>query len=139
MSSFNRATILGRLGADPETRSVADTTVANLSVATDSSWTDKQGVKQKKTQWHRVKVWGRQAELCRDYLHKGSQVLVEGSLETHSYDDPQGVRRFVTEIKARDVRFVGGRQDAPSSTQAGQATAQAAPDPAYVPDSEVPF
>ncbi len=116
MSSFNKAIVMGRLGADPEVRTVGDTTVAKLSVATHSAWMDKQGVKQERTQWHRIKVWGRQAELCRDHLTKGSSVLVEGSLETQSYDDTQGVRRFVTEIKARDVRFVGskpGRETAP--------------------------
>lgn len=109
MSSFNKAIVMGRLGADPEVRTLGDTTVAKLSVATHSAWTDKQGVKQERTQWHRVKVWGRQAETCQNYLTKGSVVLVEGALETQSYDDAQGVKRFVTEIKARDVRFVGGK------------------------------
>lgn len=117
MSSFNKAIIMGRLGADPEVHTLGDTMVAKLSVASRSAWTDKQGVKQERTQWHRVKVWGRQAETCQKYLTKGSVVLVEGALETQSYDDAQGVKRFVTEIKARDVRFVvgkGGRDEAPA-------------------------
>ena len=107
MSSVNKVIIIGRLGQDPDVKSTqSGQSVCNLSVATDESWTDKSGTKQEKTEWHRVVVWGRTAELCGEYLTKGRLVYVEGRLETREWADKDNNRRFSTEIKADRVQFL---------------------------------
>ena len=120
MASFNKVFILGNLGRDPELRySPKDQTpVATLNVATTESWTGRDGQSQEQTEWHRVVVWGRQAENCGKYLTKGRSVLVEGRLQTRSWDDKAtGQKRYTTEIRATQVQFVsnsGQRSDFPS-------------------------
>lgn len=118
---YNKATIVGRLGRDPETRYTQNgTAVTNLAVATSESYKDKEGAKQEKTEWHRVVVWGKQAENVGQYLSKGRMVLVEGKLQTRSYDDKDGVTRYVTEINAGNVTFLpdgGGNGGGNSSGQ----------------------
>jgi single-strand DNA-binding protein len=108
MSSVNKCTIVGFLGADPELRFVpSGAAVCNLRIATDESYKDKAGVLQKRTEWHRVTVWGKNAESCGKYLSKGRQVLVEGKLQTRSYEK-DGQKHFVTEIVAvGGVTFLG--------------------------------
>ena len=106
MASFNKVTILGNLGRDPEVRTTpAGNTVANFSVATTDKWGQGEE-RQERTEWHRVVVWGKLAETCGEYLSKGRQVLVEGRLQSHSYDDNEGVKRYVTEIIAHQVEFL---------------------------------
>jgi single-strand DNA-binding protein len=108
--SVNKAIILGRLGQDPELRyTPSGRPVANFNVATDAVWKDRDGQQQKHTEWHRIVVWGPQAETCNRYLNKGREVFIEGEIRTRSYDDKEGIKRYVTEIIARDVRFVGGQ------------------------------
>ena len=111
--SVNKAIIVGRLGADPELRFTGSgRAVANFNLATDSVWTDKQsGEKKKATEWHKIVVWGPQAETCSKYLSKGREVFVEGEIRTRNYEDKEGIKRYITEIVARDVRFLGGRGD----------------------------
>ena len=105
----NKVIIVGNLGRDPEVRfTPSGRAVARFSVATTERWVDPQGQRQERTEWHNVVVWGKQAETCGQYLSKGRQVYVEGSLRTRSYDDRDGNKRYVTEIVARDVRFLGG-------------------------------
>jgi len=107
--SVNKAIIVGRLGADPELRyTPTGRAVTNFNVATDSVWKDRDGQKQRSTEWHKVVVWGPQAETCSKYLRKGREVFVEGEIRTRSFDDRDGNKRNVTEIIARDVRFLGG-------------------------------
>jgi len=116
--SVNKAIIVGRLGADPEIRfTQSGAGVTNFNVATDSVWKDKEGQKQTRTEWHRIVVWGPQAEVCSKYLSKGREVYVEGEINTRSWEDKEGQKRWTTEIRARDVRFLGGRgdQDGPGS------------------------
>ena len=109
--SVNKAIIVGRLGGDPELRFIpSGRAVANFNIATDSVWKDRDGQRQKQTEWHRIVVWGPQAETCSKYLAKGREVYVEGEIRTRSYDDKDGNKRYVTEIVARDVRFLGGNQ-----------------------------
>jgi single-strand DNA-binding protein len=104
----NKAIIVGNLGRDPEVRFTPDgRAVARFSVATTERWTDQQGQRQERTEWHNVVVWGKQAEACGQYLSKGRQVFVEGSIRSRSYDDKTGNKRYITEIIARDVRFLG--------------------------------
>lgn len=107
--SVNKVILLGRLGQDPELKyTPGGAPVCNFSMATTESWTDKQGQKQEKTEWHRIVVWGKLAELCNQYLSKGRQAFVEGRLQTRSWDDKDGSKRYTTEIMANTVQFIGG-------------------------------
>jgi single-strand DNA-binding protein len=82
--------------------------VANFSIATSEQWNDRDGKKQERTEWHNIVVWGKQAEHCGQYLSKGRQVYVEGSIRTRSYDDKSGNKRYITEIVAQRIQFLGG-------------------------------
>jgi len=108
---INKVILIGNLGADPETRAMpSGTTVANLRVATSESWRDKQtGEQQERTEWHRVALFGRLAEVAGEYLRKGSQVYIEGSLRTRKWQDKQGNERYSTEIIGNDLQMLGGR------------------------------
>jgi single-strand DNA-binding protein len=107
----NKVILIGNLGADPETRAMpSGTTVANLRVATSESWRDKQtGEQQERTEWHRVAFFGRLAEVAGEYLRKGSQVYIEGSLRTRKWQDKQGNERYSTEIIGNDLQMLGAR------------------------------
>ena len=109
--SINKVILIGRLGQDPELKyTPSGAAVANFSIATSESWNDKSGQKQERTEWHRIVVWGKLAELCNQYLAKGRQVFVEGSLQTRSWDDQQsGQKRYMTEVNARNIQFLGGQ------------------------------
>ena len=126
MASLNKVMVIGNLGRDPEVRHTqGGTTVANFSVAT----TEGRGSGEERkeyTEWHRVVVWGQQAETCGKYLTKGRQVYVEGRLQTRVYEDNEGVKRQATEIVAREVKFLGGRNGHGSGGGQGE-------------DDEVPF
>lgn len=109
MSSVNRIIIVGHLGADPEMRyTQGGQAVCSMRVATSESWTDKEGQKQERTEWHSISVWGKQAEFCGQYLSKGRQVYIEGRLQTREYVDKEGVNRKVWEIQADRVNALGG-------------------------------
>jgi len=107
----NKVIIIGNLGADPESRAMpSGASVANLRIATTESWRDKQsGEQQERTEWHRVALFGRLAEVASEYLRKGSQVYIEGSLRTRKWQDKQGNERYTTEIVANDMQMLGGR------------------------------
>lgn len=107
--SVNKVMLIGRLGNNPEIRYTnTGTAVANFNVATSENWNDKNGQKQERTEWHRVVVWGKLAELCEKYLSKGRQCFVEGRLQTRSWDDKEGNKRYTTEIVAATIQFLGG-------------------------------
>lgn len=113
MSGVNKVLIIGRLGADPELKTTpSGQQVARLSVATSENWTDRDGKKQERTEWHRVVVWGKLADLCGKYLTKGRQVYLEGRLQTRSWEDQQGQKKYTTEIVANTVQFLGGGANA---------------------------
>jgi single-strand DNA-binding protein len=107
---INKVILVGNLGADPEVRYTGSgTAIASLSIATSEQWTDKQsGQKQERTEWHRVKLFGRLAEIAGEYLKKGRQVYVEGSLRTDKYTGKDGVERYSTDIIASDLQMLGG-------------------------------
>ncbi|HUA81592.1 MAG TPA: single-stranded DNA-binding protein [Dyella sp.] len=107
---INKVILVGNLGADPEVRyTTGGTAVASLSIATSEQWTDKQsGQKQERTEWHRVKLFGRLAEIAGEYLKKGRQVYVEGSLRTDKYTGKDGVERYSTDVIASDLQMLGG-------------------------------
>ena len=120
----NKVILVGNLGRDPEMRYIeSGTAIANITVATSESWNDKQtGEKVEKTEWHRVVFFGKLAEIVGEYLRKGSQVYIEGSLQTRKWQDDGGNDRYTTEIKARDMQMLGSRGD---NTQSGHAQQQA--------------
>jgi len=107
----NKVILIGNLGADPESRAFpSGSTVANLRIATTESWRDKNtGEQQERTEWHRVALFGRLGEIAQEYLKKGSQVYIEGSLRTRKYQDKQGQERYSTEIVGNDMQMLGGR------------------------------
>jgi single-strand DNA-binding protein len=117
---INKVILIGNLGADPETRAMpSGTTVANLRVATSESWRDKQtGEQQERTEWHRVALFGRLAEIAGEYLRKGSQVYIEGSLRTRKWQDKSGNERYSTEIVGNELQMLGGRGGAGSGASA---------------------
>jgi single-strand DNA-binding protein len=107
--SVNKVILVGNLGKDPEVRyTQTGSAVANFSIATSEQWNDRDGKRQERTEWHNIVVWGKQAETCGQYLAKGRQVYVEGSIRTRSYDDKSGNKRYVTEIVAQRIQFLGG-------------------------------
>jgi single-strand DNA-binding protein len=120
---INKVIIVGNLGNDPETKYMpSGSAVTNLSVATNESWKDKQTGEQKdRTEWHRVAMFGRLAEIAAEYLRKGSQVYIEGKLRTRKWQDQQGNDRYTTEIIADEMQMLGGRGGAPSMGGGGPA------------------
>ncbi|MFP4326354.1 MAG: single-stranded DNA-binding protein [Desulfonatronovibrio sp.] len=116
--SMNKVILVGRLGQDPKLAYAASgVAVANFNIATDESFTDRDGNKNEKTEWHKIVVFAKQAELCSNYLSKGSLVLVEGSLQTRKWQDQQGNDRYTTEIKAQRVQFLDTRSQGQGSGQ----------------------
>ena len=113
MASVNKVILLGNLGRDPETRyTTGGDAVCNLSIATSEQWKDKNGEKQERTEWHRVVLFGRQAEIAGEYLKKGRSVYVEGRLQTRKYTDKDGVEKYSTEIVGDRMQLLGSGRDA---------------------------
>jgi single-strand DNA-binding protein len=112
-SSVNKVILIGRLGKDPEIRSTpGGTTVAKFTLATDERFTDKNGEKQERTEWHNITAWSKLAEICGQYLKKGKLVYIEGSLRTDSWDDKEtGQKRYRTEIVAQNMQMLDRRGD----------------------------
>ncbi len=108
----NKVILIGNIGADPELRyTPKGTAVTNFNMATNENWTDSSGERQERTEWHRVVVWGRLAEICNQYLRKGSKVYIEGRLQTRSWEGQDGQKRYTTEVVARDMQMLDSRED----------------------------
>ncbi len=148
MSGVNKVILVGRLGADPEVKAIGSgSTVARLNLATSESWV-KDGQRQERTEWHRVTVWGKLAEICGKHLAKGRQVYVEGKLQTRQWEDQQGQKRYTTEIVASTVQFLGA---AGAEAGAGRSNSNSAgggddfnfqdfgPEPSFNSNDEIPF
>jgi len=111
MASVNKVILIGNLGRDPETRyTTGGDAIANLNIATTEQWKDKSGEKQEKTEWHRVVLFGRQAEIAGEYLKKGRSVHIEGRLQTRKYTDKDGVEKYSTEIVGDRMQLLGSRE-----------------------------
>jgi len=153
---INKVILVGNLGADPEVRyGQSGSAVTTINVATSEQWTDKQGQKQERTEWHRVKFFGRLAEIAGEYLKKGRQVYIEGSLRTDKYTGKDGIERYSTDIIANEMQMLGGPgggegggQDGPrrgardSSGEREEPRRKAPAAPADVsdfPDDDIPF
>ena len=149
MRGVNKAIIMGRLGKDPELRYTnTGMAVAKFSVATSESWMNKQtNNREERTEWHNIVVWGKTAENCGEYLKKGRPVYIEGRIQTRSWDDKEGKKRYTTEIVAQNVQFLGDGKGASSSAgdmpteEVGGMTpamdAQGAP--SFSADDDIPF
>ena len=146
-SSVNKVILIGRLGKDPEIRSTPQgTTVAKFTMATDDRYTDRNGEKQERTEWHNIVAWSKLAEICGQYLKKGKLVYIEGSLRTDSWDDKEtGQKRYRTEIVAQNMQMLDRKGDEGGGSYAGGAYAGAkkggtasAPE-TMEDDEEVPF
>ena len=141
--SVNKAILVGNLGKDPEVRFTGTgRAVCKFSLATTTSWNDNDGQRQERTEWHNIIVWGKQGENCGKFLSKGRQVFVEGEIRSRSYDDKDGNKRYMTEIIAQQVRFLGGGSGGGRGAAAGSAEAPSLPPempggPAS--DDDIPF
>jgi single-strand DNA-binding protein len=132
MASVNKVILIGNLGKDPELRYTPNgTAVGNFNIATNEVWTDKSGEKQTRTEWHRIVTWAKLAETCGEFLTKGKQVYVEGSIQTRSWDDKEGNKRTTTEIRAQKVVMLGKAEARPADEDL--------PSQEPVEDSDVPF
>lgn len=137
--SVNKVIIVGRLGADPEMKTLSSgQSVTNFNLATSENWVDRDGQKQERTEWHRVVVWGKLAEICAQHLAKGRQVFIEGRLQTRSWEDQQGQKRYTTEIVANNVQFLGSSNDRPQS-QSMSGFGDSSPEPSFDSNEEIPF
>ena len=117
--SVNKVILVGRLGQNPEIRyTPSGAAVANFSIATNESWMDKAGQKQERTEWHKVVVWGKLAELCSQYLAKGRQAYVEGRLQTRQWQDKDNQTKYTTEVQAQTIQFLGSQAGVGAGAQA---------------------
>lgn len=144
--TVNKVILIGRLGSDPELRyTPAGQAVANFNVATNESWKSKDGNAQDRTDWHKIILWRNLAELANEYLKKGSRVYLEGKLQTRSWDDKGGNKRYVTEVVADQMQFLDGREGmngnagSPSNTGASDRQAPAGNDGSYADEDDLPF
>lgn len=134
----NKAIIIGNVGQDPEVRKTPNgSTITNISVATSESWKDKQGQQQERTEWHRVVFFGKLAEIAGQYLKKGSKVYIEGSIHTEKYTDTNGVEKYSTSIKAREMQMLDSRSDSQSGIPASPPEQQAPTADSF--DDDIPF
>jgi single-strand DNA-binding protein len=141
MGSVNKVILVGNLGRDAELRYTrAGAAVATLNLATTEVWNDRNNQRQEKTEWHRVVLWGKQAESLQEYLTKGKQIYVEGRLQTRQWDDKDGNKRYTTEIKADRITLLGGGGLAEAWT-AGTPVAAGIDEPPMEPitDDDIPF
>ncbi len=148
MASVNKAIIIGNLGKNPEVRfTQSGQPVCNFTIATNERWTDKGGQSQERTEWHRIVVWGKQAEHCGQYLSKGRSVYVEGRIQTREWTDKEGKKNYTTEIVATNVTFLGGGKGEGAGASGGNDFGPPPPDfePAHMgggrggPDEDIPF
>jgi single-strand DNA-binding protein len=136
MAGVNKVILVGRLGGDPEIRYTnTGTAVANFSLATSTNWTNKDGQREEKTEWHRVVAFGRLGEICGEYLNKGKQVYVEGRLQTRSWEDKDGNRRKTTEIVAQQLQMLG----TPSGDRPSPDEDVGTPEGGDIAEDDIPF
>jgi single-strand DNA-binding protein len=129
--SVNKVILIGNLGGDPELRHTpGNVPVVNFTVATNESWVNKDGAREERTEWHRVVAWRKLAEICSEYLHKGTQVYIEGRLQTRSWEDQSGQKKYMTEIVADEMVILGGRGAGEGSSASKAFRGDSGPEPA---------
>jgi single-strand DNA-binding protein len=148
MAGVNKAILVGNLGRDPELRQTpSGQNVCNFTLATSESWTDRNGERVERTEWHRIVAWGKTGELCAQYLSKGRTVYVEGRIQTREWEDKDGNKRYTTEINAQTVNFIGPRTgggddragDRSTGSGSGMGSGSPANDPGPPMDDDIPF
>ena len=142
MAGINKVILIGNLGGDPEVRyTPSGVAVAQFNIATSEEWKDKDsGEKRERTEWHRIVAWRRLGEICGEYLSKGQQVYVEGRIQTNTWEDKEGNKRYTTEIIANTVQFLGRRESSESAKPRSTSPADYQGMPAQGPaDDEIPF
>lgn len=141
MAAVNKAILIGNLGSDPELKyTTSGTAVCNFNIATTEKWKDKDGNPQEKTEWHKIVLWRRQAEVAKEYLHKGSSVYIEGRIQTRNYEDKDGIKRYITEIIGDRMQFLGGRGGGGgAASSGGDAPPPAPPENLDQQDDDLPF
>jgi single-strand DNA-binding protein len=142
MGSVNKVILVGNLGRDAELRYTAGgAAVATLNLATTEVWNDRNNQRQEKTEWHRVVLWGKQAESLQEYLTKGKQIYVEGKLQTRQWDDKDGNKRYTTEVKADRITLLGGGAGRSAGGERGAPMGGGQDDPPVEPitDDDIPF
>jgi single-strand DNA-binding protein len=141
MSGINKVILVGRLGKDPEVKAIGQgSTVAQFSIATSENWVDKSGQKQERTEWHRIVTWGKLAEICGRHLNKGRQVYVEGKLQTRQWEDQQGQKKYMTEVVASTVQFLGSVEGRAAMGAGAESESQDfGPEPSFDTADEIPF
>jgi single-strand DNA-binding protein len=138
--SVNKAILIGRLGKDPELRyTPGGKAVASFSLATSEIWSGADGQRNESTTWHNIVVWGKTAELAKEYLKKGREVYIEGRISNRSYDDKDGNKRYVSEIVAQTVRFLGSRPSGEPSEIVPDSGDMPAPKAGGAEDDDLPF
>jgi single-strand DNA-binding protein len=139
MASVNKVILVGNLGADPEVRyTPGGKAVATFRLATKEQWTGKDGEKTERTEWHKIVAWARLGEICGEYLHKGSQVYIEGRLQTRNWEDREGTKRYTTEIVAQTMQMLGTPGGKGGSAKTVE---ERFPDeePVSIPEDDIPF
>jgi single-strand DNA-binding protein len=143
MRGVNKVILIGNLGKDPEIRyTTGGQAVANFTIATSDSYTNKDGEKQENTEWHKIVAWGRLAEICGEYLTKGRMVYIEGSLRTRSWEDKEGNTRWTTEVVARSMEMLssqGSRSESPSKDSSSAEGDFEIADDSFSTDDDIPF
>lgn len=135
----NRVFLIGRLGRDPEVRhTTSGSAVASFSLATDERWTDADGNRQTRTEWHNIVAWRKLAEICGQYLRKGRLVFIEGRIQTREWDDRDGNKRRTTEIIASNMQMLGGRGEADQSSEPSRQEEQNSME-IGISDDDIPF
>jgi len=140
-NGLNKAILIGNLGREPEVRyTPSGVAVANFSIATSETWTNKEGEKETRTEWHRIVAFGRLGEICGEYLSKGKQVYIEGRIQTRDWEDREGIKRYTTEIVANQMIMLGTRETAETirSEDAPAPDYTGTPAPAQD-DDDIPF
>ncbi|MBI5047510.1 MAG: single-stranded DNA-binding protein [Deltaproteobacteria bacterium] len=138
MAGVNKAILVGRLGKDPEIKYMpSGTAIANFTMATSENYKDKDGQKQERTEWHRIVAFGKLAEICGEYLAKGKQVYIEGRIQTRSWDDKDGNKKYMTEIVANTMQMLGKPEGTAAGTAAADDNSVTSESPRT--DEDVPF
>lgn len=139
MKGFNQVVLLGRLGGDPEVKHLqGDKIVARFSLATSKVWKDRDGQKHDKTEWHRIVIWGRLAEVCEKYLKKGSIVLIVGEINNKSWE-ADGVKKYSTEINAKEIQFINTTPRQSQNDTDSRDDDSSDFEPSFNADDEIPF
>jgi single-strand DNA-binding protein len=139
-ASVNKVILIGNLGNDPELRYTPNgTAVANFNIATNESWNSKDGKKEERTEWHKIVVWSKLAELCGEYLSKGRTVYVEGRLQTREWNDKEGAKRYTTEVVAQTIQFLGSPGERGAKTASAKPISNMEEAPALEVEDDIPF